>query len=161
MLVDFDVRRRQRTFAMYKYIYIQYYEFWPGVAVKLNALMMDCFLETRSFSLPKTLTDGRNLRESSWCFFISCFDSHSDGTHSLQMTIGELCDVCYISPNLFTWKTNSSISWMAWGWVQFQQILFLGELYLKVEFDTEKSYRINILFKALAQTAHIVVFLLG
>ncbi len=28
-------------------------------------------------------------------------------------------------------ETNSSTSWMAWGLVQFKQILFLGELFLK------------------------------
>ncbi len=46
-----------------------------------------CFLQTFSFWLYKTLTDGLE-----WCgllvdycdVFISCLDSHSDGTHSLQ-----------------------------------------------------------------------------
>ncbi len=46
-----------------------------------------CFLQTNSFSLHKMLTEGLE-----WCgllvyycdVFISCLDSHSDGTHSLQ-----------------------------------------------------------------------------
>ncbi len=46
-----------------------------------------CFLQTHNLSLHKTLTDGLE-----WCgllvdycdVFISCLDSHSDGTHSLQ-----------------------------------------------------------------------------
>ncbi len=46
-----------------------------------------CFSQRHSFSLQKMLTDGLE-----WCgllvdycdVFISCLDSHSDGTHSLQ-----------------------------------------------------------------------------
>ncbi len=38
-----------------------------------------CFLQTHSFSLHKILTDGLECD-----VFISCLDSHSDGTHSLQ-----------------------------------------------------------------------------
>ncbi len=46
-----------------------------------------CFLQTCRFSLHKMLTDGLE-----WCgllvyycdVFISCLDSRSDGTHSLQ-----------------------------------------------------------------------------
>ncbi len=46
-----------------------------------------CVLQTCSFSLHKTIIDGLE-----WCgllvdycdVFISCLDSHSDGTHSLQ-----------------------------------------------------------------------------
>ncbi len=48
------------------------------------------FLQTCSFSLQKTLINGLE-----WCgslvdycdVFINCLDSHSDGTHSLQMRI--------------------------------------------------------------------------
>ncbi len=52
--------------------------------------MMDLFLKTHSFSLNKMLIDGLE-----WCgllvdycdVFISCLDSHSDGTHSLQSKV--------------------------------------------------------------------------
>ncbi len=52
--------------------------------------MMDLFLKTHSFSLHKMLIDGLE-----WCgllvdycdVFISCLDSHSDGTHSLQSKV--------------------------------------------------------------------------
>ncbi len=65
--------------------------FWPEAMVcKQNkkVFMMDLFLTTYSFSLHNKLTDGLE-----WCgllvdycdVFISCLDSHSDGTHSLQM----------------------------------------------------------------------------
>ncbi len=46
--------------------------------------------------------------------FISCLDSHSDGTHSLR---------CLISPNLFWWR--SKLFYILDG-VYFQQILFFG-----------------------------------
>ncbi len=48
--------------------------------------------------------------------FISCLDSHSDGTHSLQRIHWWANDVN--SPDLFRFgsETNSSTSWMAWGW---------------------------------------------
>ncbi len=64
-------------------------------SISINALLTStwcyklakCFLQTCSFLLHKTLIDGLE-----WCglfvdycdVFISCLDSHSDGTHSLQ-----------------------------------------------------------------------------
>ncbi len=42
-----------------------------------------CFLQTHIFWLLKMLTDGLEWCGLLWCF-ISCLDSHSDGTHSLQ-----------------------------------------------------------------------------
>ncbi len=53
----------------------------------INALIMDLFLTNTVFPLLKMLTDGLE-----WCgllvdycdVFISCLDSHSDSTHSLQ-----------------------------------------------------------------------------
>ncbi len=52
-----------------------------------EVLLWICFLQTRSFCLLKMLTDGLE-----WCgllvdycdVFISCLNSHSDGTHSLH-----------------------------------------------------------------------------
>ncbi len=65
------------------------------------------------------LTDGLE-----WCgllvdycdVFISCLDSHSDGTHSLQSIH------CWDTDAMLHFsksdeETNSSTSWMAWGWV--------------------------------------------
>ncbi len=54
---------------------------------KLNILRLDLFLQTCSFSLYKTLIDGLEMCGLFvyYCdVFISCLDSHSDGTHSLQ-----------------------------------------------------------------------------
>ncbi len=46
-----------------------------------------CFLQTRSFSFAQTLTDGLELcglLVDYYDIFISCLNSHSNGTHSLQ-----------------------------------------------------------------------------
>ncbi len=57
--------------------------------------------------------------------FISCLDSHSDGTHSLHSIH------CWVSDAMlnFFWQICSDketyTSWMAWGWVHFQQTHFL------------------------------------
>ncbi len=76
--------------------------------------MMDLFLQTHIFWLHKTLTDGL---EWWWIIvmFLSCLDSHFDGTYSLQRSIAEQVMQCYISPNRE--ETISSTSCMCWGWV--------------------------------------------
>ncbi len=94
-----------------------------------NVLMMDiCFLQTCSFSLLKMLTDGLE-----WCgllvdycdVFISCLDSHSDGTHSLKSIHCRDSDaMLHFSKS--DEETNSSTSWMAWGWVHFQHIFIFS-----------------------------------
>ncbi len=93
MLMDYDVRDNTRwTFSLEEallWIMDSYFSQKQWFKVK-NILMMELFLtntQTRSFCLLKTLTDGLE-----WCgllvdyydVFISCLDSHSDGTHSLQ-----------------------------------------------------------------------------
>ncbi len=57
--------------------------------------------------------------------FISCSDSHSDGTHSLQSIH------CWASDAMLHFsksdeETNSSTSWMVWGGAHFQQMLIFG-----------------------------------
>ncbi len=57
--------------------------------LKVKNIMMDwiCFLQICSFLLQKTLIDGLELCRLlvDYCdVFISCLNSHSDGTHSLQ-----------------------------------------------------------------------------
>ncbi len=74
------------------------------------------------------LTDGLE-----WCgilvdycdVFISCLDSHSDGTHSLQSIH------CWDTDAMLHFsksdeETNSSTSWMIWGWVNINQIFIFG-----------------------------------
>ncbi len=51
-----------------------------------------------------------------WCF-ISCLDSHSDGTHSLQRIHWWASDaMLHFSKSVLM---NSSTSWMTWEWVYF------------------------------------------
>ncbi len=53
--------------------------------------------------------------------FISCLDSHSDGTHWLQRIH---CWVSNAMPHFSksNEETNSSTSWITWGWRRFQQM---------------------------------------
>ncbi len=85
-----------------------------------------CFLQTCIFSLHKMLIDGLEWCGLLWIIvdycdvFISCLDSHSDGTHSLQrIQVME----CYIFPNLLWWRNKLIYILDDWGWVHFQQIL--------------------------------------
>ncbi len=56
--------------------------------------------------------------------FISCLDSHSDGTHSLQSIHWWDTDaVTHFSKS--DEKTNSSTSLMLWGWAHFQLNIFV------------------------------------
>ncbi len=50
--------------------------------------------------------------------FISCLDSHSDGTHSLQRIHWRASDVM-LNFSKSDEETNSFISWMPKGWIQF------------------------------------------
>ncbi len=75
------------------------------------------FLQTHCFCLLKTWIDGLE-----WCellvdycdVFISCLDSHSDGTHSLQSIYWWASDaMLHLSKS--DKETNSSMSWMTRG----------------------------------------------
>ncbi len=57
--------------------------------------------------------------------FISCLDSHADGTHSLQRIHWWASDVM-LHFSKSDEETNSSTSWMAWEWIHFQQIFISG-----------------------------------
>ncbi len=67
--------------------------------------------------------------------FISCLDSHSDGTHSLQRIH------CWTSDGMLHFstsvaETNSFTSWMAWGWGHFQQIFLFVSVSLWCRYPT-------------------------
>ncbi len=68
----------------------RYYGLWNYILAGSNSLMIIflgwiCFLQTHSFCLLQMLSDGLEWCGSLACdVFISCLDSHSDGTHSLQ-----------------------------------------------------------------------------
>ncbi len=78
------------------------------------------------------LNQERNLHRSSTVYkcwsgvdycdvFISCLDSYSDGTHSLQ-SIHWWDSGVMLHFSKSDEDTNSSTSWMAWGWAHFQQV---------------------------------------
>ncbi len=66
------------------------------------------------------LTDGLESCGLLRCF-ISCLDSHSDGTHSLQRIHCWASDAMLHFPKPDE-ETNSSTSWMIWRWGHFQLI---------------------------------------
>ncbi len=100
-----------------------YYGLWTHILAGSNSLTLKTSWWICLFCLLKMLTDGLE-----WCgllvdycdVFISCLDSHSDGTHSLQSIH------CWDSDVMLHFsksdeETNSSTSWMTWGWEHFQQ----------------------------------------
>ncbi len=78
--------------------------------------------------------------------FISCLDSHSDGTHSLQSIHCWESDVMLHFSKLDE-ETNSSTSWMDQGWVNIQQMFFFWGEFLLYPF---KSFQ-TIFFYSLSK----------
>ncbi len=100
-----------------------------------NLSMMILFITI--FSLHKTfiyescglLVDDRDV-------FISCLDSHSDGTHSLQRMLTKWCNDKFLQIYSDE-ETNSSTSWMAWRWVHFSPLY--GDIITLLGDMTEKK----------------------
>ncbi len=103
-----------------------FYGLWTHILAGSNGLKTQFFKssQTCSFCLLQMLTDGLK-----WCgllvdycdVFISCLDSHSDGTHSLQRIHWRASDeMLHFSKS--DEETNSSTSWIAWRCVNLQQI---------------------------------------
>ncbi len=61
-----------------------------------------------------------------WDVFISCLDSHSDGTHSLQSIHWWASDVHFFRSVLTKKQTHLHL-----GWPEGEQVTVLGELFLK------------------------------
>ncbi len=105
-------------------------DYITGILVK-SILIMDLFFTNivKMFWLHKMLIDGLE-----WCgllvdycdVFISCLDSHSDGTHSLQR-IHQWASDGMLHFSKSDEETNSSTFWMAWKYGRFQ-IFWGGEL---------------------------------
>ncbi len=87
-----------------------------------------------------------------FCFY-QLFDSHSDGTHSLQSIH------CWDTDAMLHFsksdeETNSSTSWMIWRWSHFQQSFIFGwtfplnfhtQAYL-VEYILPYGFTVNLMF---------------
>ncbi len=96
-----------------------YYDLWTRILGRssLKRPRWIYFSQICSFSLLKMLTDGLE-----WCgllvdycdVFISCLDSHSDGTHSLQRIHWWASDGLLYS---FKSDEETNSSWTPLGWV--------------------------------------------
>ncbi len=88
-----------------------------------------CFLQTCCFSLHKPLFDGLESCGSlvDYCdVFISCLDSHSDGTHSLQRIHWWTSDAMLNFFKSVPMKKQTHLHLLAWGCIHFQQIWIFG-----------------------------------
>ncbi len=103
----------------------------------LNILMMDLFLANMQLLILQDVNWWTGVVWITCDVFISCVDSHSDGTHSLQRIHWWASDVMLDFNKTVPMKKNSSTSWMPWGWVNSQRtfcsayIHFGGELLLQ------------------------------
>ncbi len=80
---------------------------WTHILARSNSLKLNRLnygFVTNSFCLLQMLTDGLERCELLWCF-ISCLDSHSDGTHSLQ-SIHLWASDGYVSLNVLPWRNK-------------------------------------------------------
>ncbi len=98
---------RGRAFSLEEALLKHYNGLWTCILSRSDGLKSkmpgwNCFLRTCSFWFHNTLIDGLEWCGLLWCF-ISCLDSHSDGTHSLQKIHWWTSDV----------KLHFSKSWMA------------------------------------------------
>ncbi len=120
MLVDFDERGQHRMDFVTEEWVIMDSEFDERYKVEMSGWI--CFLETHSFSLHKTLTDGLELCGSlaDYCdVFISCLDSHSDGTHWMQRIYWGASEIILNVSKSVQIKEQIT-SWMAWMWEKLQ-----------------------------------------
>ncbi len=103
-----------------------YYGLWTHILVRSDSLKLKTLRLSDGFVFYKytafcfTLTDGLK-----WCgllvdycdVFISCLDSHSYGTHSLQRIHWWASDGMHTFLQICSdEEKNSSISWMDWEW---------------------------------------------
>ncbi len=107
---------------IYLLIHREKFIFFSWFKVK-NIFMMDwiCFLQICSFLLQKTLIYGLEscgLLVDYCEVYISCLNSHSDGTHSLQRILWWASDVTlHFSKSVPMKKqTHLHLKWH-WGWV--------------------------------------------
>ncbi len=96
------------------------------------------------FWCERTTGDGTDRLECGlfWCF-ISWLESHSDGTHSHPL-VSKWCNATFLQI-CSDEETNSSTSWMAWGWVNCQQ-LFIFEWTIPLCYCVYRTTKNTFLF---------------
>ncbi len=138
MLLDFDVRDwigvKGWTFSLEEVLLLimdSYFDQKWWFKVK-NLSMMDLFI-TNLFVSKTFIYESCGLLVDYRDVFISCLDSHSDGTHSLQRVLCWASNVkWYICAfvqviHLVQIYISPSTSWKARGWVHFSKCSFLAE----------------------------------
>ncbi len=117
-----------------------------------NTLMTSLFLKTRNFLHHKALTDwleSCRLLVDYYDVFISCLDSHSDGTHSLQRIHwwcnAKFLQICYGD------ETNSFKSWVQIQvkgfhshWIGFSTNIWTIKPWVSTKMDTDVHFRLWI-----------------
>ncbi len=124
--------------------------------VKINNVLMDFFLTTRQLFTSQDINWWTGVVWITcgllWCF-ISCLDSHSDGTHSLQRIHWWAVMECYISLNLFPWRNKLIYILDSLRVSSFQQIFIFGwTIPLK---ETMTSYHTIIHYMKLLMAANL------
>ncbi len=114
-------KQKQSKTVLHKYVWIL---IWETTGDGLFHWTKHYYsLWTRILAKVKLKRQGKAKFGLEWCgllvdycdVFISCLDSHSDGTHSLQRIHCWDSDVkLHFSKS--DEETNSSTSWMVWGW---------------------------------------------
>ncbi len=126
MLVDFYVRGQKGI--DFFYWRKRYYGQWSCILAKSDGLKSKClndeFVSHKLVAFLKTWIDVLWITCALlWCF-ISCLDSYSDGTHSLQRI--HCCasdEILNFSKSVLIEKqTTLDLSLIPWGWVYFQQM---------------------------------------
>ncbi len=101
--------------------------FWPEVK---NVLMMDLFLTNMQFSTSHDVNWWTGVVWITcgllWCFYqlfgLSFWRHPFTAEHPL---VSKWCNATFLQI-CSDEETNSSPSWMTWGWVNFQQIFIFG-----------------------------------
>ncbi len=108
-------------------LFQHYYGLWTHILVK-NIWMMDLFLTNTQVLSSQDINWWTGVVWTTCDVFISCLDSHSDGTHSLQRIHWWASDaMLHFSKS--DEETNSSTSWMAWEWAHFQKMFIFGHCF--------------------------------
>ncbi len=118
----FRCKKTARNWLFYFHLFTHYSGFWNYILARSDSLKLKHLID--EFITKMQLLASQDLNWSHvdylWfivMFFISCLDSYSDGTHSLQRIHWWASDVMlhfFQSDE----ETNSSTYWMSWGRVK-------------------------------------------
>ncbi len=106
---------------------------WTHTSASSDCLNLKCLDGFVFYKQPAFLYTRHNMMDWSdvdylfiIVFYISCLDSHSDGTHSLQRIHWWASNGMLHFSKSVLMKKHSFTSWMAWRWEYSQQIFIFG-----------------------------------